>query len=184
MTRAVALIPLVASVLVFDSLAGEVLPSGPAVAGPAPARTAQSYYQPPPTYPLPTPQAPGQTPVRPLLMMTPFPIVRILGQTTRNGARIRILSVRAPASATILVRCRRQRCSARTRRQGRGIRRPVRFKRFERRLRAGTILEVFVGRAGAIGKYTRFRIRRNRAPSRRDLCLLPGATRGSTCPEV
>jgi hypothetical protein len=64
------------------------------------------------------------------------------------------------------------------------MRRAVRFKRLERSFRAGTYIEVGVGAPGAIGKFTRFRIRLNRSPARKDLCLLPGRTRGSSCPDV
>jgi hypothetical protein len=118
-----------------------------------------------------------------LQFMTPFPVVRILGLLTPRGARIRFLSVRAPASATIRVRCRGRGCPRRQAKRGRGIRRSVRFRRFERWLRAGTILEVRVSRSGAIGKFTRFRIRRGRPPARKDACLRPGRSRGSPCPE-
>ena len=193
MTRAAACLILAASILVFESVGSEALPSESTIAhgtarSPA-ARTAQSSYplptppEPTPILPEPTPILPGPTPILPLQVMSPFPIVRVLGQTTPTGARIRVLSVRAPTSATIVVRCRTRGCSRRSLRRGGGIRRPVRFKRFERRLRAGTILEVFVGRTNVIGKYTRFRIRRGRPPSRRDLCLLPAAKKGSPCPE-
>lgn len=142
----------------------------------------------PASYPLPTtPARPGTTPTTavgtPLRLMSPFPIVRLSGRFTPRGARVRILSVRAPRNATIRVRCRGRKCPRRQTKQGRGMNRPVRFKRFERPLRAGVRIEVRVSRAGVIGKFTRFRIRRNRAPSRRDLCLRPGSTRGSGCPD-
>lgn len=181
MKRAVVRATFVAGMLALALTQADVPLSGQALAreqvSPS-ARLAQSYYLPPTR---PTPAAP--TPVGPLRQMTPFPIVRIVGAATRRGARIRVLSVRAPAGTTILVRCRRQRCSRRSRAGGRGMSRPVRFRRFERSLRAGTILEVFVGRPDAIGKFTRFRIRRSRRPSRTDLCLFPGARTGSACPE-
>jgi len=184
MRRAVGLAALVAGMAAVVLAGADVLPSGQALAredaGSPPARLAQSYY-PLPTTPRPLPAVP--TPVQPLRQMTPFPIVRIVGSATRRGARVRILSVRAPATATILVRCRRQRCSRRSRARGRGMRRAVRFRRFERRLRAGTILEVYVRSPGVIGKFTRFRIRRGRAPSRTDLCLFPDEPAGTACPE-
>ena len=167
MKRAVVPVAIVAGLLSLGLLAADVL--------------AQSYYTPPTPRPTPTPPAP--TPVQPLRQMAPFPIVRIVGTATRRGARIRILSVRAPASATIVVRCRRKGCARRSRARGRGMRRAVRFRRFERGLRAGTILEVAVGRADVLGKFTRFRIRARRRPLRTDLCLAPGATTGTACPE-
>ena len=135
-------------------------------------------------YPLPTPLVQDTTPapIQTLRLMSPFPVVRIVGRLTRSGARIRLLTVRAPASVTIFVRCFRRGCRRRSATAGRGS--PVRFRRFERTLRAGTVIEVFVGRGDAIGKYTRFRIRRGRRPARLDLCLRPGATSGTDCPEL
>lgn len=136
-------------------------------------------------YPLPPPPPdPPFTPVRPLPLLSPSPIVRIAGRVTRRGARVRVLSVRAPASATIVVRCRRRGCTRRSTARGRGMRRAVRLKRFQRAFRAGTIIEVLVGRVDAIGKFTRFRIRSSRSPARKELCLLPGASGGSQCPDV
>ena len=135
-------------------------------------------------YPLPTP--PRETPpplLRPLPLMSPFPVVRIVGTLTRRGARLRLLSVRAPASATIFVRCFRRKCRRRSITRGRGFTRAVRFRRFERSLAAGTIIEVRVIRSDAIGKFTRFRIRRGRRPARSDRCLRPGESRGTPCPE-
>lgn len=168
--HAITLVALVASVLVIVTIGYEMLGSEAAIAGSPEARTAQSAY-PPPVDPKPVPPA----------LMKPFPVVRIMGRITPRGARIRILSVRAPANATILVRCRKG-CWGRSRSQGRGIRRPVRFRRFERPLRAGIVIEVLVGRVNVVGKYTRIRIRRSRRPARRDLCFIPGITGGSLCP--
>ena len=140
-------------------------------------------------YPLPTPPPPPprETPpplVRPLPLMSPFPVVRIVGRLTRRGAQLRLLSVRAPANARIFVRCFRRECRRRSSIQGRGFRRAVRFRRFERSLAAGTIIEVRISRGDAIGKFTRFRIRRGRRPARSDLCLRPGDTRGTPCPDL
>jgi hypothetical protein len=59
----------------------------------------------------------------------------------------------------------------------------VRFRRLQRRLRAGTVIEVLVSRQGSIGKYARFEIRRGRAAERVDACLQPGARRPSACPD-
>lgn len=171
------------SLLLLSLGVGALVASTPVAAGQSAdrpmARPAQS------SYPLPPPPPTGLplNPVTPLEQMTPFPIVRIVGRATPRGARIRIFSVRAPVGTTIVVRCRRRGCSRRSRSRGRGIRRTVRFRRFERASRAGTIIEVLVSAPDVIGKYTRFRIRRSRSPARADLCLLPGESRGSECPE-
>jgi len=132
---------------------------------------------------------PGQ---RPLALMRPFPVVRIAGRATRRGARIRLLSVRARPGVTVTVTCRGRGCPfsrlsrtvpARTRAGRRPATRLVRIRRLEGRLlRPGTTLRVFVTSAGAVGKYTRFRIGRSRIPRRTDLCLLPGSGRPLSCP--
>jgi hypothetical protein len=115
-------------------------------------------------------------------LMSPYPVVRLAGRLTADGARIRLLSVsRAPKCAVVRVSCRGRSCPARsvTRFKGRG---PLRFRRFQRRLRAGVVLTVRVSKGDTIGKYTQFLIREGRAPRRRDRCLRPGESRGSACP--
>jgi PKD repeat protein len=116
-----------------------------------------------------------------LTLMSPFPVVRLAGEVVRNGARIETLSVRAPRGAQVSVRCRGARCpDARvTKLSGR---KPVRFRKLERFLPAGTNLVVLVRRAGQIGKYTRFQIRNGRVPKRTDGCVLPGESAGVKCP--
>ena len=112
--------------------------------------------------------------------LDPFPVVRIRGRITRTGARISLLTVRAPLGARVSVRCRGSACPMR--RLARSARaRAVRVRPFERELRAGTVVEVSVTQPGLIGKYTRFRIRRRGAPARTDLCLLPDRRRPAAC---
>ena len=79
----------------------------------------------------------------------------------------------------IEVRCRGRGCPARTFR-GAGPR--VRFPALERRLGAGTVIEVRVSALGQVGKYTRLVIRRGRKPARSSACLEPGASPPSPCP--
>jgi PKD domain len=115
-------------------------------------------------------------------LMSPYPVVRLGGQLTPSGARIRLLSVvRAPRCAVVRVSCRGTSCPAKrvSKYMGSG---PLRFRPFERRLRAGTVLTVRISKDDLIGKLTQFRIREGRAPRRRDLCLRPGETTGSQCP--
>ena len=115
-------------------------------------------------------------------LMSPYPVVRLAGRLTVNGARVRRLSVsRAPRCAVVAVSCRGRSCPAR--RVSRFLaRRPLRFRRFERRLPAGTVLTVRISKGDSIGKFTEFRIRAGKAPLRRDRCLRPGERRGSACP--
>jgi PKD repeat protein len=123
-------------------------------------------------------------------LMSPFPVVRITGKVNKRGARIRRLTVRAPKGATIGVRCRGRTCPfRRTNRtvaptgSAQSPSKTVRVKRLEGKLlRGGALIKVLVSRAGEIGKYTRFKIRRGKSPLRNDLCLLPGSTVPRECP--
>jgi hypothetical protein len=115
-------------------------------------------------------------------LMTPYPVVRLAGRLTRSGARVRVLSVlRAPVCALVQVSCRGASCPVK-RASGYVGQGPLRFRRFERRLRAGTVLTVRVSKNALIGKLTQFTIRKDIAPRRRDRCLRPGQRAGSPCP--
>ncbi len=124
-----------------------------------------------------------------LRLMSPFPIVRITGKVTGKGAVIKRLTIRAPFGSTVVITCRGHGCPFR--RSSRTLAlagskmpsRTVRVKKLERRLlRAGASLKVLVSRAGEIGKYTRFKIRKGKTPLRTDLCLLPGSNAPKECP--
>jgi hypothetical protein len=96
---------------------------------------------------------------------------------TPAGARVTLLSVRAPEGARISVVCRGRGCP---------VRRLVppragRLHAFERELPAGTRLELTVGKPGYVGKVTVIVIRRHAAPWRSDRCLEPGARRSVSC---
>jgi PKD repeat protein len=119
-------------------------------------------------------------PARPPRAMTPFPVVRIAGVVLRRGARIRVLSVRAPRGAQVRVLCHGRGCPVGAVAMNTSTR-VSRFGRFERRLRAGTRLELFVTRRNRIGKYTRILIRAGGPPKRVDRCLFPGSSRPERC---
>jgi hypothetical protein len=66
---------------------------------------------------------------------------------------------------------------------GSALTRTLRFRQFRgRTLRAGATLRVLVSDRRAIGKYTRFRVRRSKPPARLDSCLPPGKRSPATCP--
>ena len=113
-------------------------------------------------------------------LMSPFPVVTLAGRLTSSGARIRRLLVRAPVCARVVVRC-RGRCPAKRVSAYVG-RRQLRIRRFERELRAGTVLTIAVSKGGQIGKLTTFKIRKGSPPLRTDRCLEPGERGGSRCP--
>lgn len=152
---------------------------------------------PDPGSPRPDPTPPPTLPVTPTTppgpqLLSPFPLVRISGTLTATGARIRLLSVRAPRGTLVRVtvtpacrsgkrrsssRCRVLRAAATV-----GGSDSVAFRSLARAYRSGTVIVVRIWRADRIGKYTRFTIVRGKAPVRIDECLMPAATHGSRCP--
>ncbi len=144
------------------------------------------------TLALPVGMPAGVLAQRSFSLMSPFPVVRIVGRASKRGARIRRLSIDAPPGTAVNVRCQGRGCpfkrakrtiSMRVRAGSLPATRVTRFRRLEgRTLRAGAILRISVTRNDAIGKYTRFKIRKNKAPTRADRCLVPGSTLPVGCP--
>lgn len=168
-----------------------VLPA-PAQPPPLPPPPLPPPPLPPISTPLSTPQAP--TPIgAPVVstsevlgavvrsaprLMRPTPIVRIAGFLTRRGARITVLSVRAPRGTRISLRCKGDGCPRRALAVATSL---IRLRKFERELNAGTRLEIRVTRAGYIGTHTLIRIRRGKPPARIDRCLYPGSVTPRRC---
>jgi hypothetical protein len=124
------------------------------------------------------------------LVTPPFPRVTtpvrsrfaLLARSTRVR-RLRVL--RVPAGVTIQLRCRGRGCfkrvkQVRVRTAASSVDLRRRFLR-RVRLRPRAVLEVRVLAPGSIGKVVRFRVRRTKLPTRRVLCLPPGATRPTRC---
>jgi hypothetical protein len=126
---------------------------------------------------------------RPLPLLLPVPIVRIAGSETSSGVNLSVLSVQAPVTARVTVTCRGHGCPARSvsilaraSKRSRATSVQIAFRRFERALPAGVILEIRVFKPGQIGKYTRFAIRRHLVPVRVDACLGSGNPQPIACP--
>ena len=120
--------------------------------------------------------------VRPsaLGLLTPFPIVRLAGSVVARGTHVRLLEVRAPRRSLVTVRCAGPGCPDKAlRKRAKGKR--LRFLAMQRLLRPDTLVSVAVSRSGAIGKFTRWKIRRMKVPKRTDRCLWPSGRR-SRCP--
>ncbi len=126
-----------------------------------------------------------------LKLMQPFPIVRIAGAETSNGARIKLLTVLAPPAAKVAVSCKGRGCktkaetrvataSSKSKSKSGAI--TLAFPRFQRTLKAGAVLQIRISRSGEIGKFTSFTIRRNKLPVRVDACLRPSSAAPSACP--
>jgi PKD repeat protein len=119
-----------------------------------------------------------------LRLLNPFPLVRIAGRIGRSGTRFRVLSVSAPAGATVTVRCKGRGCPFKASSRSATASRQVRIRKLERRLlRAGATIKIFVTKPGSIGKYTSIRIRGGKPPRRSDRCLMPDSnTKPVKCP--
>ncbi len=159
----------------------------PAVASQTVAVQAASAPSPGPTPPQPDP--PTRNEVLQERRREPTPllsgvVVRIRGVAGGGRVRVALLSVQAPRGSMIRVRCAGRGCPIReTTSLSRSARSVVRFARFERNLRVGTVIRVLVTRSGRIGKYTRFALVRNRSPSRADQCVRHGRTKPFPCPD-
>lgn len=128
-----------------------------------------------------------------LSFLSPFPLVRIAGRVSGRGVRIRRLTVDAPPGSQVKLSCSGKRCPFKRLRRtvstrasvGRGLppTRLLRMRAVEKRLLPpGIVLRLYVTRGDAVGKYTRFRIRRAKPPTRSDMCLVPGSARPVACP--
>jgi hypothetical protein len=136
---------------------------------------------PPPQQPSPLPTASAPR------LLSPFPLVRLAGSLRGRGVKVSTLTVRAPRGALVRVRvqprcAKNARCAAKQASATVGKKGTVRFKKLERSYREGTTIDIRVSQGTLIGKYTRFVVRRGKAPKRQDQCLNPGAKRGSACP--
>jgi hypothetical protein len=149
-------------------------------------------------YPLPTPPAPPAPPAPPtpppppsagpLPLLTPFPIIRIVGRTTARGAKVSVMTVRAAVGSYVVSRCvgSKGRCPYKQRASriagNVGRIRTIHLSGFERSFRAGVVLRVYVVDTGRTGKFTSFKVVRLHAPRRNDGCVADIALRPVTCP--
>ena len=115
-------------------------------------------------------------------MMEPFPVVRIRGRFAMRWTSFTLVTVRAPVGAAIAMECSGRGCAFRDRRRTMSGHPLVRITGLERRLAAGTRLDLRVTEPGRIGKYTRILVRRGRRPARWDGCVMAGSVEPVPCP--
>jgi hypothetical protein len=126
----------------------------------------------------------------PLILMAPFPVVRIAGILTSSGVNLTLITAQVPRGARVRVTCRGGGCptasesrlvgsSSGKRKAGMVV---LVFRRFERTLAAGVILEIKISKPGRIGKYTLFTIRHGKLPTRVDGCLDSAGVKPIACP--
>ncbi len=121
---------------------------------------------------------------RPLELLASFPIIRLSGRVSRRGTRIRTLTVDSPRGTGVKVSCRGRGCPFRTiTKAAAHASRLMTVRRLKGRLlRPRAVLRIWVTSVDKIGKYTRFRIRRGKPPSRADRCTRPGVRLPVRCP--
>jgi hypothetical protein len=152
--------------------ASEPAPPSPAPA-PAPAVAPFSLQPAPAARVVPAPIEPQ--------LLVPFPVVRIRGLLTAEGARVTLLTIRAPRGTHISVTCSGQGCPIDRLRWPQRV--PVfRVRAFEHPLPAGVRLTITATKVGRIGKHTVILIHHGSPPTRRDRCLYPGSARPRQCP--
>jgi hypothetical protein len=113
-------------------------------------------------------------------LLTPFPIVRIVGTASGSSTLLKLMTITAPQTATATVRCRGRGCPFARRTQQMTSAKRGSGPRGTRTLRIHTFdgeplghlaqIQVFVTDALQRGKYTRFTMRRGKAPVRADSC--------------
>jgi hypothetical protein len=123
-------------------------------------------------------------------LLTPFPVVRIVGAAEADGTDVRLITITGPPGARVVLRCRRRSCpfgrrvqpllGARGAVRGTATLRVVTFAGGP--LTPGTWIQVFVIDPLRTGKYTRFIMRPRRPPARIDRCTAPGREIVVSCP--
>ena len=124
---------------------------------------------------------PGTTPApdTSLAFIDPFPVVRIAGRFRGRRTRLTRVTVNAPRGARIRVACKGRGCPYKRKAIAVKL---VRVRALQRSYRPKATIEIRVTQAHKIGKYTRLKTRRGKAPLRIDRCLMPSTTKPVKCP--
>jgi hypothetical protein len=118
-------------------------------------------------------------PITSLRFIDPFPVVRISGRFTDKRTKLTRVTVAAPHGARIRVACKGRGCPYKRKAIAVEL---VRVRALQRTYRPKATIEIRVTQPRKIGKYTRVRTRKGKAPLRIDRCLMPGKTRPVKCP--
>ena len=139
--------------------------------------------------PDPVIQPPVPTPIQPIITPPAITAVRAtydhLGVWGATGKFTTLNILNVPANAKIQVTCRGKGCKRK--RFVKNVRRATKrvklakSMRRNRKLRPGAVVEVRVTARNRIGKVFRFKIRSFKAPTRKTLCLPPGAKKPRAC---
>jgi PKD repeat protein len=126
------------------------------------------------------------------LLLSPFPVVRIVGTAADDGTDVQLITITGPPGASVVLRCRGRSCPFTRRVQPLAVARRGSGPRGTRTLRVvtfaggpltpGTWIQVFVIDPLRTGKYTRFVMRPRRPPDRVDRCAAVGREIVVACP--
>ena len=106
-------------------------------------------------------------------------MVRIAGRFRGKRTRLTRVFVNAPRGARIRITCKGRGCPYKRKAIAARL---IRVRALQRTYRPKATIEIRVTQPHKIGKYTRVRTRRGKAPLRLDRCLMPGKTRPVICP--
>ncbi|MEA2124489.1 MAG: hypothetical protein QOI80_1271 [Solirubrobacteraceae bacterium] len=100
-----------------------------------------------------------------------LPVVTLQGTVDRHGVvNISRLLIRAQRGSAVDITCTGKRCPFK-RVERRMLTTKLRLKKLERKMRPYLHLQVRISIPGQLGKYVSYKVRRNKAPLRRDECL-------------
>jgi hypothetical protein len=109
----------------------------------------------------------------------PFPVIRIAGRFKGTRTTLTRVTVRTPRGTRIRIRCSGKGCAFKRKAVAAKL---ISLRSLRRTYRPKATIEIRVTKAKKIGKYTRVRTRRGKAPVRIDRCLMPGKTKPVRCP--
>ena len=119
------------------------------------------------------------TPGTTLSFIKPFPVIRIAGRFKGTRTTLTRVTVRTPRGTRVRIRCSGHGCAFKRKAVAAKL---ISLRSLRRTYRPKATIEIRVTKAKKIGKYTRVRTRRGKAPVRIDRCLMPGKTKPVRCP--
>jgi hypothetical protein len=118
-------------------------------------------------------------PATTLSFIKPFPVIRIAGRFKGTRTTLTRVTVRTPRGTRVRIRCSGHGCAFKRKAVAAKL---ISLRALRRSYRPKATIEIRVTKAKKIGKYTRVRMRRGKAPVRLDRCLMPGKTKPVRCP--
>ena len=114
-----------------------------------------------------------------LSFIKPFPVIRIAGRFKGTRTTLTRVTVKTPRGTRVRIRCSGHGCPFKRKAVAAKL---ISLRSLRRTYRPKATIEIRVTQAKKIGKYTRVRTRRGKAPVRIDRCLMPGKTKPVRCP--